>query len=97
MVSSIIKSSSIKFEYENKEDNFWRFYTSRVERVYDEHREHHRHHEHNHHEHHHHEYQLYLEMKVLVPEVGIVTQKFEVSKEMFNELSDWMHQIHEKK
>jgi len=97
MVSSIIKSSSIKFEYENKEDNFWRFYTSRVERVHDEHREHHRQPEHHHYEHHHYEQQLYLEMKVLVPEVGIVTQKFEVSKEMFNELSDWMRRIHEKK
>lgn len=87
MVSSIVKSSSIKFEYENKDDNYWKFYTNRIERL---HGEHHHHHEH------HHEPKLFLEMKVPVAEVGIVTQKFEVSLEMFEELSSWMHHLHNK-
>lgn len=82
MVSSIVKSSSIKFVYENKEDNYWKFYTSRVEKVDGDH---------HHHEHHHIEELLILEMKMLVPDVGIVTQKFEVTVDMFNELSGWMH------
>ena len=86
MVSSIVKSSSIKFEYEDREDNYWKFYTNKVERVDDGS-------ESYHHEHHRNDEQLILEMKILVPDVGIVTQKFEVSFDMFNELSNWLYSL----
>jgi len=94
MVSSIVKSSSIKFVYENKEDNYWKFYTSRVEKVDEENGRHHRHHEH--HEHHKKDEKLFLEMKVFVPDVGIVTQKYEVTMDMFNDLSNWLFELNSK-
>jgi len=96
MASSVVKSSSIKFVYENKDDNYWKFYTSKTEHLH-EHSERDRceHHEHHHH-HHEHKEKLFLEMKVFVPDVGLVTQKFEVTMEMFEDLSSWLFGLGDK-
>jgi len=93
MVSSVVKSSSIKFIYENKEDNYWRFYTSKTEHLNKHHHDKLCEYPERHEHHHQHEEKLFLEMKVFVPDVGIVTQKYEVSMAMFKDLSCWLFNI----
>jgi len=94
MTSSVVRSSSIKFVYEDKNDNYWKFYTSRTEHLHEHGDRKHRDRDcDDHHEHHHRHHEckkLFLEMKVFVPDVGLVTQKFEVTRQMAKELTGWL-------
>ena len=84
MVSSIIKSSSIKFIYEEQENNYWRFYIDKDHCV-DKHGRSRG------------ETKRYLELKVPIAEVGIVTQRYEIDNEMLIELVEWLRHIEQER
>lgn len=76
MISSIIKSSSIKFSYDGSEDNYWQFVvdqsspieTENCRLLVDK---------------------LRLELKIPLPDIGIVTQQYDVDERMIRELIEW--------
>jgi len=82
MISSIVKSSSIKFTYDSSEESYWKFVVDQSTPIETEHcrllvdK-------------------LKLELKIPVPDIGIITQQYDVDERMIRELIAWFIALEE--